>query len=266
MASVWSAAVETLLVTRDGGVVTVTLNRPEKKNAANGTMWGELLAVFDEVADRQDDRVLVITGAGDAFCSGADLSDAGRAGDDTHQLQRMRRIGDAALRLHRLPKPTIAKVNGVAVGAGCNLALGCDLVVASDRARFSEIFARRGLSIDFGGSWLLPRLVGLHKAKELALLAEIVGADEAERIGIVNRVVPHDDLDAFVDDWARRLAAGPPLALSMTKTMLNSAMAVSMEQALEDEARCQSVNSASADTAEAMAAFLQKRDPSFQGR
>jgi len=258
--------VETLLVDRSGGVVTVTINRPEKKNAANGTVWNELLEVFTDVAARADDRVLVITGAGDAFCSGADLSDLGRAGDDTHQLQRMRFIGDVALRLHRLAKPTIAKVNGVAAGAGCNLALGCDLVVASDRARFSEIFARRGLSIDFGGSWLLPRLVGLHKAKELALLADIVDAAEADRIGIVNRVVPHDELDAFVDGWASRLAAGPPLALSMTKTMLNNAFAVSMDQALEDEARCQTVNFGTADTAEAMAAFLQKRDPEFQGR
>jgi enoyl-CoA hydratase/carnithine racemase len=258
--------VETLLVDREGGVVTVTINRPEKKNAANAVVWDELLAVFTEVADRQDDRVLVVTGAGDAFCSGADLSDLGRAGDDTHQLQRMRHVADVALRLHRISKPTVAKVNGVAAGAGCNLALGCDLVVASDRARFAEIFARRGLSIDFGGSWLLPRLVGLHKAKELAFFAEVIGADEAERLGIVNHVVPHDELDAFVDDWARRLAAGPPLALSMTKTMLNNALAVSMDQALEDEGRCQAVNLASADTAEALAAFVQKRNPTFRGR
>src|SRR6185369_2227198 len=105
-----------------------------------------------------------------------------------------------ALELHRIPKPTIAKVNGVAVGAGCNMALGCDLIVASDEARFSEIFARRGLSIDFGGSWLLPRMVGLHRAKELALLADIISAKEAEAMGLVNRVVPAGQLDPFVDD------------------------------------------------------------------
>lgn len=256
---------ETLLVDRADGIVTVTLNRPEKKNAANDLMWDELLAVFDEVADRDDDRVLVVTGAGDAFCSGADLTGVG-GGGMRHGLPRMRHIGDAALRLHRLPKPTIAKVNGVAAGAGCNLALGCDLVVASEHARFSEIFARRGLSIDFGGSWLLPRIVGLHKAKELALFADIISAKEAMEIGLVNRVVPAGDLDAFVADWARRLAAGPPQALSMTKTMLNNAFAVSMEQALEDEARCQTVNFATADLGEAMSAFVEKREPRFQGR
>lgn len=255
---------ETLQVDRsDDGIVTVTLNRPEKKNAINGTMWKELLATFEEVNDRSDDRVLVITGAGGAFCSGADLSAGDR--DAKHQLNRMRDVADVALRLHRLAKPTIAKVGGVAAGAGCNLALGCDLIVASDDARFSEIFARRGLSLDFGGSWLLPRLVGLHKAKELALFADIISAKEALEIGLVNRVVPAGELDSFVDDWARRLAAGPPLALSMSKAMLNNAFAVSMDQALEDEGRCQTVNFATSDTAEAMAAFLEKRDPRFTG-
>ena len=248
---------------RDGGVVTVTLDRPAKKNAVNDVMWRELLAAFTEVADSSADRVLVVTGAGGAFCSGADLSAAGQT--DRHQLDVMRGIGDVALRLHRLAKPTIAKVGGVAAGAGLNLALGCDLIVASDDARFSEIFAKRGLSLDFGGSWLLPRLIGLHKAKELAFFAEVVSAKEAQEIGLVNRVVPAGELDAVVDDWARRLAAGPPLALSMTKTMLNNAFAVSMDQALEDEGRCQTVNFGTADTAEAMAAFVQKREPRFTG-
>jgi 2-(1,2-epoxy-1,2-dihydrophenyl)acetyl-CoA isomerase len=257
---------ETIVVERADGVVTVTLNRPEKKNAANDLMWDELLATFDEVANRDDDRVLVITGApgSGAFCSGADLSDPSAL--SRNGLARMRHIGDVALRLHRLPKPTIAKVNGVAAGAGCNMALGCDLVVASDEARFSEIFARRGLSIDFGGSWLLPRLIGLHRAKELAFFAEVISAKEALEFGIVNRVVSAAELDAFVHDWASRLAAGPPLALSMTKTMLNNSFAVSMDQALEDEARGQTVNFSTADMAEAMAAFLEKRSPVFEGR
>jgi 2-(1,2-epoxy-1,2-dihydrophenyl)acetyl-CoA isomerase len=254
---------ETLLVERDGGIVTVTLNRPEKKNAANEQMWLDLMEVFTEVADTASDRVLVITGAGGAFCSGADLSSTDSL--TRNGLDRMRHIGSVALALHRLAKPTIAKVNGVAAGAGCNLALGCDLIVASDTARFSEIFARRGLSLDFGGSYLLPRLVGVHKAKELALLADVIPADEAERLGIVNRVVPAAELDAFVDDWARRLAAGPPMALSMTKTMLNNSLMVSMDQALEDEARAQTVNFSTKDFTEAIRAFMEKRDPDFQG-
>jgi 2-(1,2-epoxy-1,2-dihydrophenyl)acetyl-CoA isomerase len=256
---------ETLIVERDGGIVTVTLNRPHKKNAATGKTWEELHAVFAEVADTDADRVLVVTGAGDAFCSGADLSDTA-ASSARNGLTRMRHIGDAALALHRLAKPTIAKVNGVAAGAGANLAFGCDLIVASDTARFSEIFARRGMSLDFGGSWLLPRLVGLHKAKELALFADVIGAAEAERLGLVNRVLPAGELDAFVDDWARRLASGPPMALSMTKTMLNNAFMVSMEQALEDEARCQNVNFGTKDFTEAVSAFLEKREPTFEGR
>jgi len=258
----------TLIVERDGGVVTVTMNRPERKNAANGTMWRELLAVFDDTAADRAARVLVLTGAGGAFCSGADLSDpsdvAGRPGDP--YLVQMRALADVALRLHRFPKPTIAKVGGVAAGAGMSLAIGCDLVVASESARFSQIFARRGLSVDFGASWLLPRLIGLHRAKELAFFADILTSAEAAEFGLVNRVVRDEDLDPFVDDWARRLAVGPTLALSMTKTMLNNSMAVSMEQALEDEARSQTANFGTRDTREALAAFVERRPPVFEGR
>jgi enoyl-CoA hydratase/carnithine racemase len=263
-----STDLETLIVERDAGVVTVTMNRPERKNAANGRMWRELLATFDEVAADRDDRVLVLTGAGGAFCSGADLGDpsdvAGRPGDPF--LVQMRALGDVALRLHRLPKPTIAKVGGIAAGAGMSMAIGCDLIVAADTARFSQIFTKRGLSVDFGASWLLPRLVGLHRAKELAFFADIIDAAEAAELGLVNRVVPAGELDTFVDGWARRLAAGPTLALSLTKTMLNHSAGLSMEQALEEESRSQAVNFASADTKEALTAFLRKREPTFEGR
>jgi enoyl-CoA hydratase/carnithine racemase len=259
---------ETLLVERHEGVVTVTMNRPARKNAANGRMWRELLATFDDVAGDRDDRVMVLTGAGDAFCSGADLGDpsdvAGRPGDP--YLVQMRALGDVALRLHRLAKPTIAKVGGIAAGAGMSMALGCDLVVASESARFSQIFAKRGLSLDFGASWLLPRLIGLHRAKELAFFADIISAQKAAEFGVVNRVVPDDQLDAVVSEWATRLAAGPPLALSMTKTMLNNSLGLSMDQAIEEETRSQAVNFGTADTMEAIGAFTQKRDPKFRGR
>jgi enoyl-CoA hydratase/carnithine racemase len=255
--------VDTLLIDRAEGVVTVTMNRPEKKNAANATMWQELLQCFAEVTQRAEDRVIVLTGAGGSFCSGADLTALGSA---DHPFSLMRVIGDVALALHRIPKPTIAKVHGVAAGAGCNMALGCDLIVASDDARFCEIFARRGLSIDFGGSWLLPRIVGLQRAKELALLADMVSAKEALELGLVNRVVSAVELDDFVDGWARRLAAGPPLALGMTKSLLNQSFEVSMAKALDDEGRCQVVNFSTRDAAEALAAFLEKREPHFEGR
>jgi 2-(1,2-epoxy-1,2-dihydrophenyl)acetyl-CoA isomerase len=254
---------ETLQVARAEGIVTITLDRPAKKNAMNDQMWDELLATFREIADSSDDRVVVITGAAGEFCSGADLT--GRSGN-RHQLAAMRHVGDVASALHRLPQPTIAKVRGVAVGAGCNLALGCDLVVAGETARFAEIFAKRGLSVDFGGSWLLPRRVGLHRAKELAFFADIIDAVEAERIGLVNRVVADTDLDAFVLDWATRLASGPPIAVAMTKRLLDNAMNVTMEEALDDEGMAQTVNFGTRDTPEAIMAFVEKRPPNFEGR
>jgi enoyl-CoA hydratase/carnithine racemase len=257
---------ETLVVDRADGVVTITLDRPARKNAVNGQMWDELLATFRDVASRSTDRVVVLTGAGGDFCSGADMAPGRGSEPPPHALTAMRHVGDVCLALYRLPQPTIAKVRGVAVGAGMNLALVCDLVVASDTARFSEIFARRGLSIDFGGSWILPRRVGMHRAKELALLADIIGASDAERIGLVNRVVADDELDAFVADWASRLAAGPPIALAQTKRLLNNAVGITLEQALDEESTAQAVNLATADTREAVQAFLDKRTPSFTGR
>jgi len=258
---------ETIIVDRDAGVVTVTLNRPERKNAANGTMWQELYATFEEVTRRREDRVLVITGAGGAFCSGADIGDPkGISGDsEDPPLTRMRFLGSVMLALYDLPKPSIAKINGIAAGAGLSLALCCDLTVMSSTARVSEIFSRRGLSVDGGSSWLLPRLIGLHRAKELAYFADTLSAEEASSFGLVNRVVADDQIDAFVRDWATRLAAGPPIALSMTKKLLNSSAAVSMAQALEDEARCQTVNFTTDDTREAMRAFAEKREPHFTG-
>jgi 2-(1,2-epoxy-1,2-dihydrophenyl)acetyl-CoA isomerase len=257
---------ESITVDRADGVVTITLRRPEKKNAADAAMWNELLAEFRAIAANADDRAVVLTGAGGNFCSGADLWQGADGEAPRHQLSAMRHITDVCLALHRIPQPTIAKVRGVAVGAGLNMALACDLIVASDDARFSEIFAKRGLSLDFGGSWLLPRLVGMHRAKELALLAEIIDAEQAAAMGLVNRVLPGDELDAFVADWAERLAAGPPIALAMSKRLLNNSLAVTLEEALDDEGLSQTVNFGTRDTVEAIKAFVEKRDPVFEGR
>jgi 2-(1,2-epoxy-1,2-dihydrophenyl)acetyl-CoA isomerase len=262
--------VDSLLVDRADGVVTITLNRPHKKNAIDGRMWRELVEVFGEVDEQPDDRVLVLTGAGDSFCSGADLTDPANAdafgAGVGGALAQMRLVGRAALGLHELHRPSIAAVNGVAAGAGCNLALGCDIVVASERARFTEIFSKRGLSLDFGGSWLLPRMIGLHKAKELAFFGDILDAHEADGLGLVNRVVPETELLPTVQELARRLAALPPNQLSVTKRLLDQAHSVSMAEAVESEAVAQVMNFQSADTAEAMAAFVQKRAPRFTGR
>jgi enoyl-CoA hydratase/carnithine racemase len=259
---------ESLLVERADGVVTCTLNRPEKKNAVTSEMWLGLIDLFEAVAVNRDDRVLVITGAGDGFCSGADLSGSGSADAVTgagSALAGMRTVGRAALGLHDLAKPTIAAVNGVAAGAGLNLALGCDLIVASDRARFSEIFAKRGLVIDFGGSWVLPRLVGMHRAKELVLLADVIDATEAERIGLVNRVVAHDLLGETVRELAARLANMAPLALAASKRLLNQSLAVSMAEAIDAENTAQALMATTSDTAEAILAFFEHREPRFRG-
>jgi enoyl-CoA hydratase/carnithine racemase len=232
--------VETLLVERDAGVVTLTLNRPYVRNAIDLVMWDELREVFTAVAANPDDRVLVLTGSGTAFCAGADRTTlpALQAGG----LDRMRAVGEVALALHRLPKPSIARVNGAAVGAGCNLALGCDLVIAADNAIFWQSFSAAAATVDAGGTWLLPRLVGLHRAKQLALLARPVGANEAERIGLVNAVVPAAQLNSAVADWAERLAHLAPGALSLTKSMLDRSFGSTMEASLEDEARSQALS------------------------
>ena len=258
-----------LLVERDGGVVWATMNRPEKKNALNQALAEELMELLAEVERRSDDRVLVITGAGGAFSSGADLTDpdltAGREGA-AGWLERIRRLHTIPLAIHRLPKPVVAAVPGVAAGAGCNLALACDLVLASNDARFCEIFVRRGLTLDFGGSWLLPRLVGLHRAKELAFLGEMVDAARAEAIGLVNRVVAPEDLETAARELAARLAAGPPVALAAMKQAMHQGLSLSLAETLELEGLSQTVCLTTADTAEAMKAFLERREPGFEGR
>jgi enoyl-CoA hydratase/carnithine racemase len=256
----------TVLVSRGGeggAVCTVTLNRPHRKNAIDVPTWDALGAALREAGQDPEVRVVVLTGAGGDFCAGADLH-AGRG--DTHPLERMHRINEAAIALHELGKPAIAKVDGVAVGAGWNLALGCDLVVATPAARFSQIFAKRGLSVDFGGSWLLPKLVGLQQAKRLALLADMIDAEEAHRLGLVTFVTPAEELDAFVADLADRLAAAPPVALAQTKALLNAGADVTLREALANEARAQAINFATEDVPAAYLAFRDGTEPQYTGR
>lgn len=257
----------TVRTRRDGHLATVILDNPARKNAVTEAMWGELTETFTALSHDDTVRVVVITGAGSEFCSGADLSGQGSEDrPERHWTRRMEQINEAALALHAIPHPTIARVDGVAAGAGANLALGCDLVIASDRARFCEIFTKRGLSIDFGGSWLLPRMIGLHRAMELCLLAEMVDAAEADRIGLVNRVVPVAELDATVDDFVTRLAALPPIALTSVKRLVHLGAQSTFPEALHAEGVAQAVNFTTSDTTEAMVAFLQKRSPEFRGR
>jgi enoyl-CoA hydratase/carnithine racemase len=249
-------------LTRTGSIATVTIDTPRRKNAIGRSGW---LALHEAIRSLElgRDRVLVVTGAGTDFCSGADLSEPPA---DEHPSVGMDILNAACLALHRTPAVTIARVDGVAVGAGANLALACDFVIASERARFSEIFVRRGLSVDFGGSWLLPRLVGLRRAKELVLLGDMLPAAEALTAGLVNRVVPPEELDAEVDALADRLARNPPVAAAASKRMLGDAFDVSLQRALDDEAANQSINLAMDDAREARDAFLAKREPVFRGR
>jgi enoyl-CoA hydratase/carnithine racemase len=251
-----------LLMSDRDGVRTLTLNRPERKNALNPQLWEALADALHVAARDAELRTLVITGAGGAFCSGADIATP----EDIHPRHKLRRLTDVALALHDLAIPTIAKVTGVAVGAGWNLALGCDFVVATPESQFCQVFSRRGLSVALGGSWLLPKLVGLQQAKRLVLLAETIDADEARSLGLVTWVKPAAEIDAFVADLAGRLASGPPVALAQSKGLLNDGADATLRQALANEARAQPGNFATADSMEAYAAFAEKREPTFTGR
>ena len=256
-----AAVAAPVLLERSAAVATLTLSNPRRKNAMTRAAWRSLRDTLAEVA-ASDARVLVVTGAGEDFCAGADMSGAG---ERRPPMVDMAEVNAACIALHRLPIPTIARVDGVAVGAGMNLALGCDFVIASARARFSEIFVKRALSVDFGGSWLLPRLVGLHRAKELVLLGEMLGADQARDWGLVREVVAPEQLDDAVARLAGRLLTGPPVAVRQSKRMLNDSFEAGLERALEDEARSQQINFSTEDTQEAGRAFLEKRDPVFRG-
>lgn len=250
-------------VERNEQIVTVTIDRDGKMNACTPGMWAAIREAFDEIG-RSDARVVVITGANGEFCAGADLwSDEERT---RVGLDMMRDLGSTVMAVHGCPKPVVAKVDGVAVGAGFGLALAADLLWCSDRARFSLIFAKRGLSIDFGTSWLLPRRIGLHRAKRLAFTGDVIDAATAAEIGFVNEVVPADELDAAVDELTRQIAAGPPIALSMTKRLLDNSATGSLLQAVEAEGTAQTVNHGTEDLSEALAAFTEKRLPEFRGR
>lgn len=255
-----------LRVTDDGPVRTLTIDNPARRNAIAASEFAELAAAFDAF-EASDARVLVIRGAGDDFCSGLDLGLDGSVQMGIGPLtDAMERTSRAALALFRSTKPTIAAVDGAAVGAGMNLALGADILVASDRARFAELFVRRGLTVDFGGTWLLPRLVGLARAKEIALTGRFVGAEEALRYGIATEIVPVEQLHPRVRELALELAAGAPLAQRFVKEGLDRAFEMSFEDALAFESRAQALLLTSADAMEGMIAFLQKRPPDFEGR
>jgi 2-(1,2-epoxy-1,2-dihydrophenyl)acetyl-CoA isomerase len=256
-------------VERDEHVATVTIDRPDTKNACTGDMWVAIGAAFREVA-YSGARVVILTGAGGNFCAGADLVGGGNGAGGTsapaNNVYAMRVLGEVVLAVHDCPLPVIAKVDGICVGAGFGLALAADMTWCAENARFSTIFAKRGLSLDFGTSWLLQRRIGLHKAKELAFTARMFSGLEAAALGLVNAAVPDNELDAVVREVGDTIAAGPPIALTMAKRELDNAATSSLAQALEVETLAQSVNVHTDDLREALTAFVQRRPPNFTGR
>lgn len=257
---------ETLQLTQSDAVATVTLNRPAKRNAINGAMFEELEAVFAHIAGDASIRAFVLTGAGGHFCSGVDLSALEELPHSPEEMRRrMERIHGVLARIVYCPKPGIAAVRGYAAGGGANLALACDLVVMGDDARFAELFVRRGLVMDMSGTFTLPRSIGLHRAKELALLGETIDAVRAYEMGIANRVVPAEELEGAVTALALKLAAGPPIAMALMKRAINDSFSRPFDEVLEQESLHQSVVFSTRDLQEAVSAFFEKRNPSFTG-
>jgi 2-(1,2-epoxy-1,2-dihydrophenyl)acetyl-CoA isomerase len=257
---------ETILYELQDGVLSITLNRPEVLNAFNRKMTEELQDALKK-AERDDAvRCVTITGAGRAFCSGEDLKARTEEGMTGFGSTLKERYNPIILRMRNIEKPVLGIINGVAAGAGCSVALACDMRIASDKARFIEVFVRVGLVPDSGSSFFLPRLVGLSKALEMAFLGDEVGADEALRVGLVNRVVPADELQMASQELAQRLAKGPTRAIGLAKRAINRALSMGLEELLEYEVFTQETAGATADHKEGIVAFIEKRTPNFTGK
>jgi len=261
---------DAVLVNVDGPAATVTLNRPERRNALSHEITAGLSDALDTVED-SDVRCLVLEGAGGAFSAGGDIArmreridDVGDLDDRVRELERS--TARMLARLVELPIPTVAKVDGPAVGAGANLAIACDLQLASERAVMGFVFRQVGLSVDAGTSYLLPRLVGENVAKELVFTGEIVDSDRALDLGLVNHVYPEEEFDERADALIDRVATGPTVALGHAKDLLGSGLGKDLRQALHDESVAQGIVFDTADHVEGVSAFLEDRDPDFEGR
>lgn len=256
---------DTIVTAQDAGVLTITLNRPDVLNAFNDQMSTEMQDALRQ-AERDDNvRCLVLTGAGRGFCSGQDLRD--RAGDREFSFvaSLRRRYNPIIMKLRTIEKPVLAAVNGVAAGAGCSLALACDLRLASENASFIELFARVGLVPDSGSTYFLPRLVGLGKAFELCSLTDPVSAQDALRMGLVNWVASEHDFPSRTAEIAGRLAEGPTRGFGLIKRALNHNLSVDLAAALDYEAMVQEIAGRTADHSEGVSAFLEKRKAKFTG-
>ncbi|WP_329337932.1 enoyl-CoA hydratase-related protein [Streptomyces sp. NBC_00663] len=252
-----------------GQVLYLTLNRPEALNALTPGQRDLLIRLLADASADPGTRAVVVTGTGRGFCAGADLRGGAAAGERVAgDVARMLRLGAQRLIAAVLDceKPVIAAVNGTAAGLGAHLALACDLVLAAESAKFIEVFVRRGLVPDGGGAYLLPRLVGPQRAKELMFFGDALTAADAERLGLVNRVVPDGELAKTAAEWAGRLAAGPTRAIALTKQLVNASLDTDRATAFAAEAAAQEINMTTADAREGVAAFVERRSAEFRGR
>lgn len=248
------------------GIATITLNRPEVYNALNDAITYELQDAFKQVARDAEARVVVLTGEGKAFCSGQDLKAVSGSEKRSFLQSLHKRYNPLIMLMQTLPKPIICRLNGVAAGAGCSIALACDLIIAAEEATLIEVFINIGLVPDSGSSYFLPRIVGRAKAFEMCTMGSRIKGKEAEALGLVNKAVPADQLDAVVAEYANYYAGAPTKAIGLIKKMLNRSTSSSLEEMLDYEAYCQEIAGSSADYKEGVAAFLEKRKPAFLGK
>jgi enoyl-CoA hydratase/carnithine racemase len=262
-------ALEHVLLEKRDHVGTITLNRPEKMNAFSGGMRQRIVEILKEVASDPEVRVVIITGAGKAFCVGGDVKefvDGSSQALSNEASSSRHAMGQAVLAINGMEKPVIAAVNGVAAGGGCNLALSCDIRIASEAASFGQVFTRRGIHPDWGGIYFLPRLVGYAKAAELLFGGEVIDAREALRIGLVNLITPHEKLWETTWELARRIARNAPIPVAFVKRGLQNFPRWDLAQAVDYESYALEVTKKSEDRKEGFAAFLEKREPVFKGR
>ncbi len=255
-----------LLLDTQNGIATITLNRPDVFNAFNDEMSFELQDALKQVEKDANARVVVLTGAGKAFCSGQDLKAAAAAGNRSFMDSLHKRYNPIIRAMRNMPKPIICKLHGVAAGAGCSLALACDMIIASENASLIEVFINVGLVLDSGSSYFLPRLVGSNKAFEWATMGTKVSATEAVHFGVVNKVVKPEELEEAVNHIALYYANAPTKAIGLMKKMLNKSFHSDLETMLDYEAYCQEIAGNSADNKEGVQAFLEKRKPNFKGQ
>ena len=265
---------QTVLLEKVDHIAKLTLNRPERLNALNDQMFHELNLALQDVTDDSQVRVLVLTGAGRAFCASADIKEERQGGDrllghkEPYETWQFIRNGPQAvtLRLHHMEKPTIAMVNGLAIGDGFDWVLACDIRIGSEHARFMNAFLQMGLVSNTGATWLYSRAMGINKALELLYTGDWLGAEEAHRLGVLNSLVPADCLEEETMAMARRIADRPPIPNRLVKGMVHRGLSQSLDEHLVEAAQVEILTLATRDHREALSAFLEKRKPAFEGR